>query len=182
MKTAKTYVFKPRRWGFELIFFLVFLTPPVALIISAWRYPLVVLLGCSAPAYLLYLQQYVIRVICQYNRADSNKTIIINEDRNEMTFLQNDESFVIHRDDVEKVLLFDQSNLGKFGTYRYMVICTFDKQLLITNFTVPRQGFDNILSRFLSNKPRQTFIKRFNFISPEYLSIYKQKRRPEAAG
>jgi len=80
------------------------------------------------------------------------------------------------------VLLFDQSNLGKFGSYEYLVICTHDKQLLITNFTIPLQGVDSILSKFLSKKPRQTFITRFNFIKPEYLSVYKSKRRPEAAG
>ncbi|MDB5091199.1 MAG: hypothetical protein JWR09_5193 [Mucilaginibacter sp.] len=74
----------------------------------------------------------------------------------------------VKKDDVVKVEIYNQKNLGKFGSYNYVVIYTIDqKKLLITRFTVPLLLSDRILESFLSKKPRIYFKKQFNYINEE---------------
>ncbi|HTE01516.1 MAG TPA: hypothetical protein VK668_19650 [Mucilaginibacter sp.] len=104
-------------------------------------------------------------IIHQFNKYDAGKKVVISDDRSIFTLVDKSSVVTINNSDVEKVELYEQKSLGKFGTYSYMIIYTNDrKKLLVTQFTIPRLAYDNILQSFLRKKSRFYFKKTFNYI------------------
>lgn len=164
MREPCTYIFK-KRSAFAEGFLVAMLASLVVWgSISVFPNLLLLLLIGAIPSVLGHFQLYVYRITRQFNKYDHGKTITINADRNTLTLTTHDETLVIKKDDVEKVEIYDQNDLGRFGRFEYVVIYTAGKNILITKFTIPLLVYDKMLESFLSKKPRTHFKKRFNFI------------------
>jgi hypothetical protein len=171
MKEVREYNFKSRSVIFELIIFLILAVPTTWLLVSSYRHPLV-LIFALIPGGLLYLQDYVVRITRQFNKYDDRKKITISDDRSTIAIVQGDKRTEIKDVDVEKVAIFEQKSLGKFGNYSYLVLYTTDSQeLLITNFTIPLLVYDRILESFLRKKPRVYYKKTFNYIDEKRFKL-----------
>ena len=165
MREAKEYSFKSQGELWALLFILPFLAIISYATFKLINHPLVLLLVMSIPGYILYLQYHTTRIVFQYSKYDKGKKILISADRLSLTMMQNDITTVIHYEDVDKVEIYESENLGKFGGYRYIIICTNDqRKILITSFTIPLLMYDKGLEYFLRKKKRVYFKKRFNYI------------------
>jgi len=173
MKQEKEYIFKERES--ELPFYII--SSSIFLIIlgifcyALFRGPLVLsrvmilLLIILLVACVIRLQYYVIRITQQFTKYDDNKIVVISTDRSQLSLMQNDKTIVLNHDEVARVESYEQKYLGNFGSYNYIVIYTNDeRQILLTNFTVPLLLFDSMMTKFLRGKPRTYFKKRFNYI------------------
>jgi len=171
MKEIKEYNFKCRSLIFEFIILAILAVPTIWLLVSSYRHPAVWIFALI-PGGLLFFQLYVISITMQFNKYDDGKRIIISNDRSTMTMVQHDKSIEINGADIEKVAVFKQKSLGKFGTYSYIVLYTSDsRKLLITNFTIPLLVYDSILESFLRKKSRVYYIKRFNYIDEKQFKL-----------
>jgi len=171
MKEIKEYNFKGRSVIFELIIFSILAVPTIWLLVSSYRQPMVFVFALI-PGILLFFQGYVSRITMQFNKYDDGKRVIISDDRSTMTIIQGSSSAIVENTDIERVAIYEQKSLGKFGSYNYMVLYTSDsKELLITNFTIPLLIYDRILESFLSKKPRVYYKKRFNYIDEKRFKL-----------
>jgi len=165
MKQPKEYTFKNRFLIPEIVLAATLAGVLMYMGIKLYREPFIMLFACSMPGFFLYFYSYVIRIMLQFYKYDKDKKIIISDDRLSMQIIRDGNITTIKKDGVEKVEIYEQKWLGKFARYNYMVIyLTNSDHTLITQFTIPRLAFDNILATFLSKKPRTTFYKRFNYI------------------
>src|ERR1700755_2981981 len=119
MKVPKEYVFKKKGMVFELILTFISLTPVVLLLVTLFREPIIMLFIGLIPGTLLYFQIYTIRIIRQFNKYDIGKKIIISDSRLTLTLIYKGNVTEIKNSDVERVEIYEQKSLGKFGTYNY---------------------------------------------------------------
>lgn len=172
MKTAKEYQFKSKLLVLEILFLAISLLPMVSVVAILFRNPVIMVIVCVLPFALFYLQFYTVCITLQFNKYDQGKKVYINDDRSTLTMVKGDITFIINETDVERVEVYEQNSLGKFGTYNYIVIYTVDdRKLLITKFTVPLLVYDKILEKFLKKKPRVYFKKNFNYIDESKFKI-----------
>ncbi|MES2109271.1 MAG: hypothetical protein V4577_11005 [Bacteroidota bacterium] len=164
MKEPKTYQFEKRNMLFDELLTVFLIGVLVYAFISVFPHVLIFLLILSMVGIFPYFQLYVLRINWQFNKYDAGKNIVINADRTSLTVTRGDEITIIGKDDVDRVEIYEQKNLGKFGKYEYIVIYAGQNQVLITDLTIPRLIYDRLLESFLSKKPRTYFKKRFNFI------------------
>ncbi|GAA4330544.1 hypothetical protein GCM10023149_35790 [Mucilaginibacter gynuensis] len=170
MKKGKEFVFKERNLLYECVFTAMFFLFIVWMIIKLSDRPLVLLVIGLVPCVMLYFQAYTIIVAKQFNKADYGKKIIISEDRSSLIFIQNNKKIEIKSDDVVRVEIYSQKNIGKFGTFNYLLIYTNMDSFLITQFTVPQLIYNRSLESFLSKKPRVYFKKLNNYIDNKLAS------------
>ena len=166
MKGTQEYIFKKRGILFDVVLTIVF----VSFMTGGGIYvaPKSIPMSCffiTVGAIFAYFQLYEIKVTRQYNKYDEGKTVLISDDRLTLTWINRNSKISVNNADIEKVEIYEQNSLGKFGKYGYMVIYTNDgHQLLITDFTISRQVYDLYLEKYLSKKPRLYFKKTFNYI------------------
>ena len=171
MKIAKEYAFKSSGLIFEVIILIITVAPIILLLVYLFSNPVQMLLIGAVPGLFLYFQFYVVCIIIQFNKFDKGKKVVISDDRTKLTLIQDENITEISNKDVEKVEIYDQKDLGRFGQFNYIVIYTVDqKKLLITQFTVPRLIYDNILQSFL-RKNREYILKGESIISTRNYSI-----------
>jgi hypothetical protein len=168
MKEPKEYTYEKGKVLLEVLFTIVGAIPMVVLILVSYQNPILALLVALLPGVLLYFQIYTLRITYQFNKYDRGKKIIISEDRLTMTLIYKGNEIKVNSANIEKIEIYEQNSLGKFGTYNYIVIYTnVDQKLLITKFTIPLLIYDKILETYLRKKPRLYFKKTFNFIDED---------------
>jgi hypothetical protein len=169
MKTAKHYAFKPWLIVFEPVFttgligfFIWFLVKLLPLLSGVA--PLFFLLFFAALGVVLYVEIKTCLVLRQYYLEDKGKNIIISADRLTLNLSQGNKNLTIHSNEVVKVEIYDGKPWSKFQDFNYLIIYTKNNQrVIITQFTI--WSHDAILGRFLRQKPRVYFKKRFNYIN-----------------
>lgn len=165
MKEIKVYEFNRKDLIFNSIFTLAQIILVLWAIFKLYPYPFIIPFVILLPAIFLRFQVYEMYMTLQFTKYDAGNTLVINADRNELTLSKNGKVKVITNDQIERIELYEQKSLGKFGKYDYMVIYIFDQQeILITDFTIPLLANDSIMMKFLRKKPRIHFCKRFNYI------------------
>lgn len=102
--------------------------------IKVYNEPMALLFVFSLFGYISYLQLYCVRIIFQFNKCDKGKKIIINAERTRLTMIQGNVITEIINEEVDRVEIYEQKSLGKFGRYNYT---KHYGALIITKFTVP---------------------------------------------
>ncbi|MFB9842544.1 hypothetical protein [Mucilaginibacter ginsenosidivorans] len=172
MKKTKEFVFKKKSIVIEIFALIIFLIGIIFSLIKTHHNPTFFLFASAILAALAYLQFYELYMIRQFNFLDKGKKMIINSDNSKLTITKNGKEISIDRDDVNKVEIFEQKSLGKFGTYNYIIIYTSDfRKLLVTKFTIPLLAYDTALQSFLRKKPRICYRKFFNYIDKRQFDI-----------
>lgn len=165
MKTAKEYTYKNKSLIVELSLLIMMTLLVIYIIIKMYQHLFLALIIASIPGTFLYFQIYVVRVLLQFRKYDNGKQLIISEDRTILTCIHQNNTININQTDINRVEIYEQKDLGKFGKYDYMVIYTnAGEQIIITDLTVPLLVFDRIMELFLKKRPRVYFKKQFNFI------------------
>jgi hypothetical protein len=165
MKQAKEYAYQNKSIIIEFILTGLMAGLILYIIIKMYLFPLLALLVATIPGTFLYFQIYAVRILLQFKKYDKHKRLIISEDRTRLTCIHQNNTTIINQANVTQVEIYEQTDLGKFGRYSYMVIYTnTGEQILITKFTVPLLVTDRIMELFLRKVPRVYFKKQFNFI------------------
>ncbi len=165
MKETKEYTYADRSPASDLILLGMMILLMLFIIIKMYQHILPMLLLAAVPGAFLYFQIYGVRISRQFKKYDYGKRVIISEDRDTLTCIKQNNTIVINHADVVRVEIHEQTDLGKFGKYNYMVIYTNPgAQTLITDLTIPLLILDKPMELFLKKVPRVYFKKQFNFI------------------
>jgi hypothetical protein len=173
MKETRIYEFKQKGLIFNAIFTFAQVLLIIWVIYKLFWYPFIWPFVILLPAIFLRFQVYEMYMIRQFTRYDAGKKIVVHESRELLTLTQRGTTATISNADVERIECYDQKYLSKFGKYDYMVIYTTDqREILLTDFTVPLLANDSIMMKFLRKKPRTYFEKRFNYIDEAKFKPY----------